>query len=36
MRDRYRDILREEVAQTVNRPDEVDEEIRALFTTLAS
>lgn len=34
MRRRYRDLLREEIAQTVNGPDEVDEEIRDLFTTL--
>lgn len=31
LRKRYREILREEVAQTVARPEEVDEELRALF-----
>jgi len=36
MRRRYRDLLREEIAQTVDGPDEVDEEIRDLFTTLSS
>ena len=36
MRNRYREILREEIAQTVSHPREVDEEIRALFATLSS
>jgi len=31
LRKRYREILREEVAQTVARPEDVDEELRALF-----
>jgi len=31
MRRRYRDVLREEVAQTVNTPEEIDGEIRDLF-----
>jgi RNA polymerase sigma-70 factor (ECF subfamily) len=34
MRGRYRRILREEIAQTVSGPDEVDQEIRELFRTL--
>jgi RNA polymerase sigma factor (sigma-70 family) len=34
MRKRYRELLREEIAQTVSGPDEVDDEIRNLFTTL--
>jgi RNA polymerase sigma-70 factor (ECF subfamily) len=36
MRRRYREILREELAQTVADPAEVDDEIRDLFTTLGS
>ncbi|MDA1051399.1 MAG: hypothetical protein O3C40_13085 [Planctomycetota bacterium] len=36
MRRRYRELLREEIAQTVNGPEEVDEEIRDLFTTLGA
>ncbi len=34
MRQRYRELLREEIAQTVGGPDEVEEEIRDLFTAL--
>ncbi len=34
MRRRYRELLREEIAQTVAGPDEVADEIRNLFTTL--
>ena len=34
MRRRYRKLLREEIAQTVAGPNEVDDEIRNLFTTL--
>ena len=34
MRRRYRELLREEIAQTVAEPDEVDDEIRNLFATL--
>ncbi len=34
MRKRYRELLREEIAQTVSRPEEVDDEIRNLFATL--
>lgn len=36
MRQRYREILRHEIAQTVSHPNEVDEEIRALFAILSS
>ena len=35
MRNRYREILREEIAQTVSSPNEVDEEIRGLFAALS-
>ena len=35
LRKRYRQILREEIAQTVSTPEEVDEEIRALFAALS-
>ena len=35
LRKRYRELLREEVAQTVSTPEEVEDEIRALFTALA-
>ncbi len=35
MRRRYRDLLRREILQTVAEPNEVDEEIRKLFTTLS-
>ncbi len=31
LRKRYREILREEIAQTVARPEDVEEELRALF-----
>ncbi len=34
MRRRFGELLRQEIAHTVNRPEEVDEEIRALFATL--
>jgi RNA polymerase sigma factor (sigma-70 family) len=36
LRRRYREILREELLQTVADPTEVDDEIRSLFTTLGS
>ena len=36
MRRRYRELLREEIAQTVDGPDEVDDEIRSLFVVLGS
>jgi RNA polymerase sigma-70 factor (ECF subfamily) len=34
MRRRYRELLRDEIAQTVAGPDEVEDEIRSLFATL--
>ena len=34
LRQRYRELLREEIAQTVASPDEVEEEIRYLFACL--
>ena len=34
LRRRYRELLREEIAQTVASPDEIEEEIRYLFTCL--
>ena len=34
LRDRYRELLRTEIAQTVSRPEEVDKEIRHLFAAL--
>lgn len=36
LRVRYRELLREEVAQTVERPDQVDEELRYLCAALAT
>jgi RNA polymerase sigma-70 factor (ECF subfamily) len=36
MRQRYRDLLREEIAHTVDGPDEVDDEIHELFQALTS
>lgn len=35
LRKRYRELLREEVSQTVAGPEEVDDEIRSLFQVLA-
>lgn len=35
LRKRYREILREEVSHTVERPEDVDDEIRSLFQVLA-
>jgi RNA polymerase sigma-70 factor (ECF subfamily) len=35
LRQRYRDIFREEIAHTVNRPEDVEDEIRHLFQALA-
>lgn len=35
MRKQYREILRDEIAQTVSRSDQIDEEIRDLFSALA-
>jgi RNA polymerase sigma-70 factor (ECF subfamily) len=34
LRQRYRELLREEIAQTVANPEEIEEEIRYLFTCL--
>ena len=34
MRQRYRELLRDAIAQTVNGPGEIDDEIRSLFATL--
>lgn len=34
LRGRFRELVREEIARTVDRPEEVDDEIRALFTAL--
>lgn len=36
LRQRYRELLRAEIAQTVARPDEIDDEIRTLFQVLGS
>ena len=36
LRQRYRELLRAEIAQTVSQPDEVDDEIRELFHVLGS
>lgn len=36
LRQRYRELLRVEIAETVTSPAEVEEEIRALFSALAS
>jgi len=35
LRQRYREILREEIAHTVSTPDQVEDEIRALFSALS-
>jgi RNA polymerase sigma-70 factor (ECF subfamily) len=34
MRQRYRELLRAEIGQTVQRPDEIEDEIRDLFAVL--
>jgi RNA polymerase sigma-70 factor (ECF subfamily) len=34
LRQRYRELLREEIAQTVASPDEIEEEVRYLFACL--
>ncbi|MCS7017376.1 MAG: hypothetical protein NZM42_14835, partial [Gemmatales bacterium] len=36
LRRRYRELLREEIAQTVASPEEVEDELRYLFTALGS
>jgi hypothetical protein len=35
MRQRYRDLLREEIGHTVADPGQIDEEIRDLFAAVA-
>ncbi len=35
LRQRYRELLREEIAQTVSRPDEVEDEMRYLFAVVS-
>jgi RNA polymerase sigma-70 factor (ECF subfamily) len=35
LRRRYRDLLRDEVCQTLSRPEQVEEEMRALFAAFA-
>lgn len=36
MRARYRELLREEIGLTVERPDNIDEEIRHLLAAVSS
>jgi RNA polymerase sigma-70 factor (ECF subfamily) len=36
LRERYRDLLRQEIADTVGSPTEIDEEIRHLMSVLGS
>lgn len=36
LRVRYRELLRQEIAQTVSGPEEIDEEIRSLFSLLGA
>jgi RNA polymerase sigma-70 factor (ECF subfamily) len=36
IRQRYRELLREEILHTVGGPDEIDDEIRSLFLALES
>jgi hypothetical protein len=35
MRQRFREILREEIAQTVSNPDEIDSEIQYLMQVVS-
>jgi len=35
MRQRYRELVRREISQTVDTPDQIDQEIRELFAALA-
>jgi hypothetical protein len=35
LRKRYRELLKEEIAQTLARPEDVQVELRALLTALA-
>jgi RNA polymerase sigma-70 factor (ECF subfamily) len=34
LRQRYRQLLREEIAQTVSSPEEIEDEFRELFAAL--
>jgi RNA polymerase sigma-70 factor (ECF subfamily) len=36
LRQRYREILHEEIADTVNSPDEVEDELKHLFSVLST
>jgi RNA polymerase sigma-70 factor (ECF subfamily) len=36
LRQRYRELLRAEIAETVEKPEDVEEEIRSLFAALGS
>ena len=36
LRQRYRDILRDEIAQTVEDPSQIDDEIRRLMSAVRS
>ena len=36
LRQQFRELLREEIARTVENPDHIEEEIRDLFTALGS
>jgi hypothetical protein len=36
MRQRYGELLRSEIAMTVSSPEEVEEELRALFAALSA
>jgi RNA polymerase sigma-70 factor (ECF subfamily) len=35
LRQRYRDLVREEIAQTVAKPEEVEDEMRSLLAALS-
>jgi RNA polymerase sigma-70 factor (ECF subfamily) len=34
LRERYRELLRAEIAETVEKPEDVEDEIRSLFAVL--
>ena len=36
LRERYRELLRAEIAETVEKPEDVEDEIRSLFAVLGS
>jgi RNA polymerase sigma-70 factor (ECF subfamily) len=36
LRRRYRDLLRDEIGQTLADPEEIDQEIRDLFAAISS